>query len=97
MKIMDTLRDWNEPMIDEWAEKLGAKCEFFHSFTSFESYKSGAETDKKSLLTVGYGADERAPGVWDDYHIVDGRLVTGMNPQSAKSTAKAAVEAFEKL
>jgi putative intracellular protease/amidase len=42
-------------------------------------------------------ADVRAPGVWDDYHVTDGRLVSGMNPQSAHSTAEAAVEAFEKL
>ncbi|KAH8647873.1 IgE-binging protein [Xylariales sp. PMI_506] len=40
---------------------------------------------------------ERAPGIWDDFHIVDGRLVTGQNPASARSTAEAAVEAFEKL
>jgi putative intracellular protease/amidase len=41
--------------------------------------------------------DTRGKGVWDDYHVVDGRLVTGMNPQSARSTAKAALEVFEKL
>ncbi|CAK7235057.1 plasma membrane heat shock protein [Sporothrix bragantina] len=39
----------------------------------------------------------RAPGPWDDYHVVDGRLVTGQNPASATSTARAAVEVFEKL
>ena len=41
--------------------------------------------------------DVRPEGVWDDYHIADGRLVTGTNPQSAKSTAKAALEVFAKL
>ncbi|KAL3476541.1 class I glutamine amidotransferase-like protein [Aspergillus californicus] len=40
---------------------------------------------------------ERSAGVWDDFHVVDGRLVTGQNPASAKSTAEAAVEVFEKL
>ncbi|KAH8879313.1 class I glutamine amidotransferase-like protein [Thozetella sp. PMI_491] len=40
---------------------------------------------------------KRAPGVWDDFHIVDGRLVTGQNPQSALSTGKAVVEVFDKL
>ncbi|KAF1995915.1 IgE-binging protein [Amniculicola lignicola CBS 123094] len=40
---------------------------------------------------------KRAPGIWDDFHVVDGRLVTGMNPASAKSTAEAAVEVFETL
>ncbi|KAK0634087.1 class I glutamine amidotransferase-like protein [Immersiella caudata] len=39
----------------------------------------------------------RSKGVWDDFHVVDGRLVTGQNPASATSTAKAVVEAFEKL
>ncbi|KAK9490513.1 class I glutamine amidotransferase-like protein [Lipomyces doorenjongii] len=39
----------------------------------------------------------RAQGIWDDYHVVDGRLVTGQNPAGARSTAQAAVEAFEKL
>jgi putative intracellular protease/amidase len=39
--------------------------------------------------------DVRDPkDVWADFHIVDGRVVTGMNPQSAKSTAQAAVKAF---
>jgi len=66
MKIMDELRSWNEPLIDEWAEKLGGKY-------------------------------VRPKGVWDDFHVVDGRLVTGTNPQSAKSTARAALEVFEKL
>lgn len=41
--------------------------------------------------------DERAPGIWDDFHVVDGRLVTGQNPASAASTAKAAVEVFDQL
>ena len=41
--------------------------------------------------------DERSAGVWDDFHIVDGRLITGQNPQSSKSTAAAVVNAFEKL
>jgi putative intracellular protease/amidase len=40
--------------------------------------------------------DVRSEGVWDDYHVVDGRVVTGMNPQSAKSTAKAAIEVYGK-
>jgi len=66
MHLMDPIRSWNEPLIDEWAEKLGAKY-------------------------------VRGKGVWDDFHVADGRLVTGMNPQSARSTAKAALEIFNKL
>jgi D-lactate dehydratase len=42
-------------------------------------------------------ADSRAKGVWDDYHVVQGRVVTGMNPQSARSTAIAVLEQFKKL
>jgi putative intracellular protease/amidase len=41
--------------------------------------------------------DERSAGIWDDFHVVDGRLVTGQNPASATSTAKAAVAVFEAL
>jgi hypothetical protein len=26
MHPMDAIRGWGEPLIDEWAEKLGAKC-----------------------------------------------------------------------
>ncbi|KAF4465716.1 chaperone hsp31 [Fusarium albosuccineum] len=40
---------------------------------------------------------ERSSGVWDDFHVVDGRLVTGQNPASASSTAKAAVDVFNSL
>ncbi|KAK4240925.1 class I glutamine amidotransferase-like protein [Achaetomium macrosporum] len=40
---------------------------------------------------------KRAPGIWDDFHVVDGRLVTGQNPASATSTARAVVEVFETL
>ena len=27
MEIMDAIRSWGEPLVDEWAERLGAKCE----------------------------------------------------------------------
>lgn len=27
MHIMEPIRSWHEPLIDEWAEKLGGKCE----------------------------------------------------------------------
>lgn len=47
------------------------------------------------LLT--FTLDERSAGIWDDFHVVDGRLVTGQNPASATSTAKAVVDVFEKL
>ncbi|RDW82836.1 hypothetical protein BP6252_03948 [Coleophoma cylindrospora] len=40
---------------------------------------------------------ERSAGVWDDFHVIDGRLITGQNPQSSASTARAVVEAFDAL
>lgn len=41
--------------------------------------------------------DKRAPGNWDDCHIVDGRLVTEQNPASSKFTAEAVIKAFNQL
>ena len=41
--------------------------------------------------------DVRSKGVWDSFHVSDGRLITGMNPQSAKELALVVVEAFDKL
>jgi D-lactate dehydratase len=41
--------------------------------------------------------DVRSKGVWDSFHVSDGRLITGMNPQSGTETAEAIVAAFEKL
>ena len=26
MSVMDAIRSWKEPLVDEWAEQLGAKC-----------------------------------------------------------------------
>ncbi|KAJ5777528.1 hypothetical protein N7520_000774 [Penicillium odoratum] len=66
MGIMQDLRSWDSEMVEELADRLGAKY-------------------------------ERSAGIWDDYVVVDGRLVSGQNPASAASTAKAAVEVFEKL
>ena len=47
---------------------------------------------------AGAGAEYIAPaGPWDSFTVVDGRLVTGVNPQSATKTAEDAVAAFNKL
>ncbi|RAL02605.1 class I glutamine amidotransferase-like protein [Aspergillus ibericus CBS 121593] len=59
-----------------------------------ESWGSELVEDMAERLGAKYA---RAPGVWDDYHVIDGRLVTGQNPASATSTAKAVVEVFDKL
>lgn len=45
-----------------------------------------------SEIAAKNGAKYSEPeGPWDDYTYVDGRLVTGVNPQSASSTAKKAI------
>ncbi|KAJ5668693.1 ThiJ/PfpI [Penicillium macrosclerotiorum] len=55
-------------------------------------------TEMVEELSARLGATyERSSGIWDDFHVVDGRLVTGQNPASATSTAKAAVKVFDKL
>jgi D-lactate dehydratase len=44
------------------------------------------------------GADYSSPmQPFDDYSITAGRLVTGANPESARSTANRAVKAFNNL
>lgn len=55
---------------------------------------------RKGMLTVKQvaekvGATYVAPkGDWDDFTVTDGKIVTGVNPASAKSTAAKAVSAF---
>ncbi|KAL2207318.1 class I glutamine amidotransferase-like protein [Sarocladium strictum] len=64
--VSGQLKTWNKEVVEELAERVGAKY-------------------------------ERSEGPWDDFHVVDGRLVTGQNPASATSTAKAAIDVFESL
>lgn len=35
MGIMDVVRGWGEPLVDEWAERLGAKCEALACYREF--------------------------------------------------------------
>lgn len=88
MKIYDELRSWNAELVEELASRVGAICKLEDPFHS-----------KMSVLhdVNFYPLDERGAGVWDDFHVVDGRLITGQNPQSSASTARAIVDAFEKL
>lgn len=85
MGILTELRGWNSEMVEEVAKRLGATCESYLNLRIFPVSRA----DK--IL------DERSAGIWDDFHVVDGRLVTGQNPASATSTAKAAVAVFETL
>ncbi|KAH8659992.1 class I glutamine amidotransferase-like protein [Xylariales sp. PMI_506] len=59
-----------------------------------KSWNSELVEDLAKRLGATY---ERSAGIWDDFHVVDGRLITGQNPASAASTAVAVVDAFEKL
>ncbi|KAL7893933.1 class I glutamine amidotransferase-like protein [Trichoderma sp. SZMC 28014] len=40
---------------------------------------------------------QRPDDVWGDFHVVSGRLVTGTNPQSSTSTAKAVLDVYNSL
>ncbi|TGJ80909.1 hypothetical protein E0Z10_g7863 [Xylaria hypoxylon] len=59
-----------------------------------QSWKKELVEDLAARLGATY---KRSAGVWDDFHVVDGRLITGQNPASAASTARAAVEVFNTL
>ncbi|RDW63350.1 hypothetical protein BP6252_10895 [Coleophoma cylindrospora] len=86
----------NEPLIK--GKKLtGFTTEAEHSMGIYDELKSW-NSEMVEELAIRLGATyERGAGVWDDFHVVDGRLVTGQNPQSARSTAQAVVEVFEQL
>lgn len=85
MKVMDMLRSCGEPVVDEHAKALGAECEYADLIRTFDR--------KKTLMDAV--VDVRAPGIWDDFHVFDRRIVTRMNPQSAKSTMEAVVKVFD--
>jgi putative intracellular protease/amidase len=40
------------------------------------------------------GAEFEKSSAWSDYVVVDGNLITGQNPQSSGSAAKAVIEAL---
>ncbi|KAI3405621.2 HSP31 [Candida oxycetoniae] len=58
---------------------------------------------KKDLLTVSQiakkeGAEYVAPnGPWDSFTVADGKLITGVNPQSAMDTARKIIAAVESV
>ncbi|KAI5275180.1 hypothetical protein E4T47_01824 [Aureobasidium subglaciale] len=89
-------RATNEPII-KGKRLTGFTTEAEKDMGIFEELKSW-DAEMVEELAERLGATyERGAGVWDDFYVVDGRLVTGQNPQSAASTTKAVVEAFEKL
>ncbi|RGP76720.1 chaperone hsp31 [Fusarium longipes] len=86
----------NKPLI-EGKKITGFTTEAENTMKIMEELRSwGGEMVEEVAARLG-ATYERAPGIWDDFHIVDGRLVTGQNPASAASTAKAAVAVFESL
>lgn len=86
----------NEPLIK--GKKLtGFTTEAEHSMGIYDELRSW-DIELIDELAARLGATyERATGVWDDFTVADGRLITGQNPQSSASTAQLIVEAFEKL
>ncbi|RDW57333.1 putative chaperone protein HSP31-2 [Coleophoma crateriformis] len=86
----------NEPLI-KGKKITGFTTEAEHSMGIYDELKSW-KSEMVEELAIRLGATyERGAGVWDDFHVVDGRLVTGQNPQSARSTAQAVVEVFDQL
>jgi hypothetical protein len=47
MHVMDAIRSWGEPLIDEWAEKLGATCT-----SMFTAYSIDFGLAESQLLTL---------------------------------------------
>ncbi|KAJ2158199.1 plasma membrane heat shock protein [Coemansia sp. RSA 552] len=62
---------------------------------AIKSYK--LEPISSGAIRAGATYKEPEGGPFDDYTIVDGRLVTGTNPTSAQSTAIKAVDVFNSL
>ncbi|KAN0092388.1 class I glutamine amidotransferase-like protein [Hyaloscypha variabilis] len=92
--LLDTAT--NEPLI-KGKRITGFTTEAEHDMKIYDELKSW-DAELVEELAARLGATyERGAGVWDDFHVVDGRLITGQNPQSAASTARAVVTAFEKL
>ncbi|RDW58866.1 hypothetical protein BP6252_13342 [Coleophoma cylindrospora] len=86
----------NEPLI-KGKKITGFTTEAEHSMGIYDELKSW-DSEMVEELAARLGATyERGAGVWDDFHVVDGRLITGQNPQSAASTARAVVKAFDEL
>ncbi|GAM43460.1 hypothetical protein TCE0_050r18292 [Talaromyces pinophilus] len=89
-------------MIDRSTGEPLIKGKRVTGFTTEAEYTMNIMDDLRSWKSemveeVATRLDERSAGIWDDFHVVDGRLVTGQNPASAKSTAEAVVEVFDKL
>ncbi|KAK9490616.1 class I glutamine amidotransferase-like protein [Lipomyces doorenjongii] len=81
-------------LLDPATNEAIIKGKTITGFTTEAEITMGIMEELQPWLGANY---TQAQGIWDDHHVVDGRLVTGQNPASARSTAQAAVEAFEKL
>ncbi|RDW76158.1 hypothetical protein BP5796_06979 [Coleophoma crateriformis] len=86
----------NEPLI-QGKRITGFTTEAEYDMKLYDELKSW-NSELIDELAERLGATyERSSGVWDDFHVIDGRLITGQNPQSSASTARAVVEAFDAL
>ncbi|EIT85709.1 thiJ/PfpI domain-containing protein [Fictibacillus macauensis ZFHKF-1] len=69
------------------------------AFTDAEELETGLEKEVPFLLETRLrelGANIVKGDNWSDVSVIDGRLVTGQNPQSSKSTALKVIEVLEK-
>jgi putative intracellular protease/amidase len=89
MGLSETLKGWGKPWVEDVAKELGATCRLLFPFCTIFGGLCA------QMKTTGTTTDAPAPGPWDDFHVVDGRVVTGTNPASANSTALAILEVFK--
>ncbi|KAG7194586.1 plasma membrane heat shock protein [Scheffersomyces spartinae] len=90
-------------LIDPLTKEYLIKDKKITGFTDIGEEMLGVDgiMKKQNLLSVEDVAKKcgaiyvAPPGPWDDFSIVDGRIVTGVNPASATTTAKNAADAFE--
>lgn len=93
LKVMSEIKGWGNPLVEEHAKALGATCESpcippqAHAHLKNSKANGGLFDDP----------DKRPEDVWGDFHVVSGRLVTGTNPQSSTSTAKAVLDVYNSL
>lgn len=86
----------NEPLI-KGKRITGFTTEAEHSMHVYDDLRSW-NAELVDELAARLGAKyERSAGIWDDFTVIDDRLITGQNPQSSASTAQAVVTLFEKL
>ena len=105
MGLSNILKSWDKPLVEDIAKELGATCEYFFQFhvnivlylSPVFKFHTCSIVYEVKMKTNEIILDVPAPGPWDAFHIVDGRIVTGTNPASATETAEAILQVFKTL